>query len=531
MPNLVESRYRDYLASHLDLIEPGLTFVDAEMLLPNEQGAKGFVDLVARDEFGVLVLIEIKRSDSAARSAMHELFKYIALVRENHGLANHQVRCILLATTWHELLVPFSELSGAATFELEGRKLLIGADGSPNSTVIVPKAELQAAIVTSPKHEIVLFYSDTNRQAEATRMRGVLDALGVADYYFIHLDYVGENDSVGPRRALYLVLGELSALQRLSIQERLFDEWRADWVESGEDLAQWEVDDSDYMDGADWDHEEQVFVWANRDGKFAELEIGYPDKLRTMLDSWQRVGLIRAGRFSSELAWPDEALVSAALAEGDKYSTHFVSQVSTANATACGRMVTNVSSALANVKGWGKQVPRLLRALISDEDVASISLQLFNPQDVLWGIASLVTGASDRLPGFEIVAELKTAGVRVFSGALVWDTKTRLPSDIPIEAVLPEGIWQYLFSRHYDVQGEEESRLCKLHGLRYSIYEVNITPPQQIWRVHVGGAGFTQHELSLSEVRAESVMSFAEENWQYLERMWREVFAENIFFG
>ncbi|MBN9194237.1 endonuclease NucS domain-containing protein [Microbacterium sp.] len=531
MPNMVETRYRDFLADHLDLIEPGLTFVDAEMLLPNAQGAKGFVDLVARDNLGVLVLIEIKRSDSAARSAMHELFKYMALVRENHGLANHQFRCILLSTTWHELLVPFTELLEAAMFELEGRELLVGADGNPTSTLKVAKAQLQAAIATSPKHEIALFYSDKSREAEATRMRSVLDALGVTDYYLIHLDYVGTNDSVGPRRALYLVLGELSALQRLSIQDRLLEEWRTDWIESGEDPAEWEVDESDYMDGNNWDHEEQVFVWVNHDGTYAELEIGYPDKLRTMLDSWQRVSLSRSGRFSSELAWPDEALVSAALAEGEKHSTHFISQVSTANGTACGRMITNVSAALENVKTWRKQVPKLLQALISDEDVASISIQLFNPQDVLWGIASLVTGSNDRLPGFEIVAESNTSGVRVFSGLLTWDKETRIAADVPIEKVLPEGIWQYLMSRHYDVQWEEELRLCKLHGLRYAVYEVNVTSPQQFWRVHVEGAQFKRDELTLDEMRAESVMTFARENWQYLERMWREVFEENIFFG
>lgn len=80
MAEHLENRYRDFLAEHLELISNGMTLLDTEMMLPNDLGAKGFVDLVVRDKFGVIVLIEIKRSDSAARDAMHELFKYATVV-------------------------------------------------------------------------------------------------------------------------------------------------------------------------------------------------------------------------------------------------------------------------------------------------------------------------------------------------------------------------------------------------------------------------------------------------------------------
>ena len=66
---ITEADICDHLAAHLDLIEPGLTLVDTEFHLPNAEGASGFLDIFARAADGQLVIIEIKRTDKAAREA------------------------------------------------------------------------------------------------------------------------------------------------------------------------------------------------------------------------------------------------------------------------------------------------------------------------------------------------------------------------------------------------------------------------------------------------------------------------------
>ena len=86
MPPL-ESEIRDALAGDLGDLEDGLELIEKEYKLPNPIGGKGFVDILARDRFGLLVVIEIKRSNTTARQAIHEIFKYTALLRTNHGLA------------------------------------------------------------------------------------------------------------------------------------------------------------------------------------------------------------------------------------------------------------------------------------------------------------------------------------------------------------------------------------------------------------------------------------------------------------
>jgi RecB family endonuclease NucS len=70
---MTEAEIRDLLASQIDVLERGLTLIEKEKFIPNYIGTRSFIDLFARDPFGHFVLIELKRSNSAARDAIHEV--------------------------------------------------------------------------------------------------------------------------------------------------------------------------------------------------------------------------------------------------------------------------------------------------------------------------------------------------------------------------------------------------------------------------------------------------------------------------
>lgn len=55
---ITENNLEDYLVTHLDLIEDGLKFVSRQFILP-----EGRLDILARDKFGSLVIIELKIED------------------------------------------------------------------------------------------------------------------------------------------------------------------------------------------------------------------------------------------------------------------------------------------------------------------------------------------------------------------------------------------------------------------------------------------------------------------------------------
>jgi len=54
---ITEANIRDRIAANLDLIEQGLTLVEAEFYLPNRQGASGYLGIFARDAADKLVII------------------------------------------------------------------------------------------------------------------------------------------------------------------------------------------------------------------------------------------------------------------------------------------------------------------------------------------------------------------------------------------------------------------------------------------------------------------------------------------
>jgi hypothetical protein len=103
-----ELELRDHLAQRLDLIEPGLTHVRSEYPLDNPTGAGGRLDILARDALDHVVCIEIKRSDRSAREALNELSKYITLLVSRDRVPREMIRCIVVSTHWHELLLPLS---------------------------------------------------------------------------------------------------------------------------------------------------------------------------------------------------------------------------------------------------------------------------------------------------------------------------------------------------------------------------------------------------------------------------------------
>jgi len=72
---MLEASIRDLLTQQLHRLEDGLSLVKAKQYIPAISGTRSFIDILARDKQSRWVLIEIKRSDAAAREAMKPFTK------------------------------------------------------------------------------------------------------------------------------------------------------------------------------------------------------------------------------------------------------------------------------------------------------------------------------------------------------------------------------------------------------------------------------------------------------------------------
>lgn len=118
-----EDDFSDYLSRNLSLIKSEkLTLIDTKYSIknPRKNGSDGQLDILAKDDYGNHVIIEVKRSDKAARQTLNELAKYTALFMEQMGLMEENIRCFVISTEWHELDLPLSYFSQAASVDVKG---------------------------------------------------------------------------------------------------------------------------------------------------------------------------------------------------------------------------------------------------------------------------------------------------------------------------------------------------------------------------------------------------------------------------
>ncbi len=158
----LEDKIRDHLADHLNILEEGLQLVRKEFRLPNPGGAGGRIDIVARDRLGHFVVIEIKRSDQAARQALNEVHKYTALFRSLQGLDSSSVRIMVVSTECHELLLPLSEYAEKSPYSVQAIRIETNSDGiilNASSVSLSSSSPAEALPLISDCHTAYLFRS------------------------------------------------------------------------------------------------------------------------------------------------------------------------------------------------------------------------------------------------------------------------------------------------------------------------------------------------------------------------------------
>lgn len=129
--NIKESEIRACVAKNLHLIDPELILIKEEYSLIFTDGRKAFIDILAKDKYGCLTVIEIKKSDKSSRTTIQQMYKYAAFLKEKYRTEAAKIRCFVISTTWHELNAPFAEFKQTADYETKGFELSYSPDLPP----------------------------------------------------------------------------------------------------------------------------------------------------------------------------------------------------------------------------------------------------------------------------------------------------------------------------------------------------------------------------------------------------------------
>ena len=198
-----ESALRDLIAQKISQLKPGLTLLQKEQYIPGKHGTKSFIDLYARVEKGRHVLIELKRSNIAARQALHEVSKYVEQVKQHFGVKDSEIFAIIASTEWGELLLPFSRFCEDAGFSIEGIQIDVTEDHSDfQARPISPFATIRGRLI-APWHHIYWYTDKDALQRGIAAIERAYSAKGIDDYVIVSF-YLPDPSTPEERRAALL---------------------------------------------------------------------------------------------------------------------------------------------------------------------------------------------------------------------------------------------------------------------------------------------------------------------------------------
>lgn len=182
-----ENAIRDLLAKDLSILGVGLELVKKEQYLPPELGTRSFLDILAKDSSGHWVIIEVKKTKAASREAAHEVFKYVEAVQRHFGARNDEIRAIVAAVEWSEMLVPFSKLRSETTIAVEGVQLTLNGEEATLKANPVEPVALTVGRYIAPWHELNVYHNKANLEKGVKAYYKSCEDKGILDYVLVIL--------------------------------------------------------------------------------------------------------------------------------------------------------------------------------------------------------------------------------------------------------------------------------------------------------------------------------------------------------
>lgn len=441
---------RDEIAARPEMIEHGLRTLATNYHLPNSEGTRGFVDVLAQDRRGMYVVIEAKRSDSTAREALHEVLKYCELLKRERGLRSDQVRAVIASTTWRELLVPFSELVRTCAYPIEGVELSLGS--SPPDSITAKSVD---PLPVPPERDLstLAIRADLEKPDSAVEVwRAIIPVL----------NHVGVDDAIGivagnsERTILHIAIGTI-----VEGDPR---------IPTGGDLVEIPAGE-----GVEYLAATRVI------DQFPGFELVSPDRLRRIIDTngLDVMQILRAGRFEDQrsLVGDDEVL---RIAEGVATwsQIRFTGIGMPSQGLAWRRIRQRLDYTLAGNPRWALLVGLWLDEIELAHPSADVVLDVYNPCDLMAALVHSGLGMelSEMLPNVRGGLDLPGDDGRLLHGVLVWNGRGAKNAADLIRSVYPTpNHWARL--RGSGGSWESDLELLEVLGLKYSLFEF---PPDRV---------------------------------------------------
>lgn len=434
---MTEAELRDKLASDISVLGEGLTLLEKEHYIPNALGTRSFVDLYAKNEEGHHVLIELKRSNAAAREAIHEIYKYIEGVKAHLGARDNELLVLLASTEWRELLVPFSRFLADTDVSVRGIQLSVEDSGrlvaTPAPTVPVSKGRFIA-----PWHEVLWYLTKDSMNCGVATIQKSFDRKGITDYVVALLKAAAPISSehqagvVATIRQIGQMRGSPMAFPAPPLPKYEWVAYVGIQMLSADQCVQLlksnpEAYEESSESRGDESEEERLFrlheaLLAMEPRPESDyLEIGYPAKLSKFVEA-QNLNierLVRHGVFARNSLLTDDAIIAELRAEDGSTGQRFKRTVSVENPAHIATARREIVSCLEENTVWQSHILRALSEIEREYSSAEVDISIYNPQTGLFTIYLTTTRQDGPLfmPTYTLLVR-NPGPVRLYYGAL-----------------------------------------------------------------------------------------------------------------
>ena len=473
-PKYTEAAIRDHIAAQLDLVEAGLELIDTESYLPNKQGASGFLDIFARDAAGKLVIIEIKRTNAAAREAIQELYKYVPLLREKFLVKNTDIRLILLSLEWHELATPYAEFAASAPFEVSAGAIALDADGTPVKIEPMAQAALTSERKIGVRHFLWGFLDEATAGKAVAVIARRVQCFGLTD--FVLVQSRATKTVLNGRSFLYFAQRELRFEEYMALIEASFDEGELDeFHESIADLTELEDRVAEASDA----------VWHLHGGvPYREIgadtaEIAHPEKGAKWFEDGAQEDVVvhRFGRFVDP--WlEDQTIIDEIRGDGGESDFRLRYSARTDSPPQMAALRQRIENIFFFNEEWLGAVTQLIRYAERKGAPVRVDLVAYSPEDILRAVAGSAFGFPGYVPTFRLDIE-HVGVVERFIGLPEWDGS---PPDFnqAIAEHFSGDKFGYFVACHFGENRSMNRDIMADLGMRYAVFREGESGPERV---------------------------------------------------
>lgn len=458
-----ESEIRENLAEHIKLLDPSLKVINQEHYINMPNGRTAYVDILAKDDFGCFTLIELKKSDQTARSAIQQLMKYASMLKSKYRLEESQIRCVVVSTVWRELEEAFDEFSRVSQYEFKGYSIVYTPNKPPLFQEILAKYNKGDL---SPLRNFIFFeFFDAKERDEAyTDFCALLNKLPSCNSVVIKMDYSGTDLSVihpfGFSWSMFTtdtnrLNQELSKLPVKNLEEHHFD--------IGDILYLWQ------QEGEEYELRSKILIEQvrlnNDSGEYTGLAL---HSLTNTLETWEHEEPIGFGQMFSDLFFDSDDMLAMACGLTGDHPYGFKVKTTPHRAYQFNMIRKKLDEFLKLNSNWRNQVDYVLNTLALN-DIADIFI--YNPLNFFGLVYDLKKEEqSERIPNLIIKIKRENGNSDVYQGILSWTKRDK--SITAKEALISAyGSIDYFKARMINQRLNEcDEKLSESYGLSYEIY-------------------------------------------------------------